>query len=362
MKPVSNTAFYCCGIRMRDAESPHPICGDRYARLFMDERGMEIFRRFGSERGPNLSNLARARYIDDLLRTRLAADPALRVVLIGCGFDSRAFRLHGGSWYELDEPQLIAYKNERLSASQAPNPLRRIPIDFSTDSLAQKLQPLASAAPTVFVIEGVTMYITAGSLRATLEVLKSLSPGHEVIADLMTRQFIDRYGRTIKRIIAELGAQMIPGDVPWRPFEAAGYRQVSSAAVASLAFRYGGLGLLNPVWQFFMPVLFSGYTVQVFEAGARSGGAARPDDQARKHARRGLPRGPRGTEPNEVFQSYKTYRFTQWARRPGTQYRCWQDPAREDDPQRRPARPQLERAYLECSGALARFALPVAAS
>lgn len=268
MNPISNTAFYCCGIRMRDAESPRPICGDRYAREFMDERGMQIFRRFGGERGPNASNVARARYIDDLLRERLARNPALQVVLIGCGFDSRAFRLTGGTWFELDEPQLITYKEERLPARQAPNPLHRIAIDFSTDSLGDKLQPLAPAGATVFVIEGVTMYVTAQSLRATLEVLKSLSPGHEVIADLMTRRFIDFYGRTIKRIIAELGAQMIPGELPWQPFEAAGYRQVSSAAVAGLAFRYMGLGPLSTVWRLFMPGLFSGYTVRVFDAGS----------------------------------------------------------------------------------------------
>jgi len=35
VKPISNTAFYCCGIRMRDAETPHPICGDRFAKLLM---------------------------------------------------------------------------------------------------------------------------------------------------------------------------------------------------------------------------------------------------------------------------------------------------------------------------------------
>src|SRR5215467_5203338 len=85
MKPISNTAFYCCGIRMRDAESRHPVCGDQFAEVFMNEQGMEIFNRFGSERRPNRSNVARARYIDDLLRARLAANPNLQVVLIGCG-------------------------------------------------------------------------------------------------------------------------------------------------------------------------------------------------------------------------------------------------------------------------------------
>jgi len=31
MKPISKTAFYCCGVRMQDAESSNPICGDVYA-------------------------------------------------------------------------------------------------------------------------------------------------------------------------------------------------------------------------------------------------------------------------------------------------------------------------------------------
>jgi methyltransferase (TIGR00027 family) len=265
MNPVSNTAFYCCGVRMRDAETPHPICNDRFAKLFMNEHGLEIFNRFGGERGPNVSNVARARYIDDLLRTRLAANPDLQIVLIGCGFDSRAFRLAGGAWFELDEPPLITYKEECLPAAQAPNRLRRIAIDFEHESLREKLLPVTGAAPTIFVIEGVTMYVTADALHATLEVLRSAFPSHEVIADLMTRRFIDTYGATIKRIIAQLGAQMIPGEEPALPFKQVGYRQLFSREIAGLAFGYRSLGWLTPVLRLFFPGLFSGYTVRVFE-------------------------------------------------------------------------------------------------
>ena len=214
MKPISNTAFYCCGIRMRDAESRHPVCGDRFARLFMNEHGMEIYNRFRSERGPNVSNVARARYIDDLLRARLAANPSLQVVLIGCGFDSRAFRLNGGSWFELDEPQLIAYKNQRLPPAQAPNTLQRIAIDFDAESLQGKLQPLAGAVATAFVIEGVTMYITAESLRSALQVLQSSFPRHQVIADLMTHAFINTYGAPVKGSPFVLADSIMTGMMP----------------------------------------------------------------------------------------------------------------------------------------------------
>jgi methyltransferase (TIGR00027 family) len=186
--------------------------------------------------------------------------------LIGCGFDSRAFRLAGGTWFELDEPPLIAYKEERLPAARALNPLRRIPIDFAADSLEEKLRPLSPAAPTVFVIEGVTMYLPPQSLRATLDVLGSRFPGHRIIADLMTRSFINRYGRGVKRIIGELGAQMVPGEAPSQPFEQSGYRESSCAPIVGMIFRYRALGWLNPLLRLLMPGGYSGYTMRVFEA------------------------------------------------------------------------------------------------
>jgi len=265
VKPISNTAFYCCGIRMLDAQSPRPVCGDGYAGTFMDARGLEIFRRFHGESGPNMSNVARHRYIDDFLRSELARDPNLRIVLLGCGFDSRAFRISGGRWIELDEPQLIAYKNERLPVARAPNPLQRISIDFGSESLAQKLEPFGGPAPTVFVIEGVAMYLTVDSLRATLDTLASLFPGNRVIADLMTAGFINRYGRNIKRIIASMGAQMIPPANPALPFQHSGYRELSSVSIVGLAFRYRSAAALNPVLRLVFPGLYSGYTMRVFQ-------------------------------------------------------------------------------------------------
>ena len=59
----------------------------------MDDRGLAIFREFESESAPNAGNVARHRYIDDFLRAWIAREPELQIVLLGCGFDSRAFRL-----------------------------------------------------------------------------------------------------------------------------------------------------------------------------------------------------------------------------------------------------------------------------
>ncbi len=70
-----------------------PICGDQFAERFMDAEARALFKRFKKFRGPNASNAARHRIIDDWLRHRLSDQPKLRIVLLGAGFDTRAFRL-----------------------------------------------------------------------------------------------------------------------------------------------------------------------------------------------------------------------------------------------------------------------------
>ncbi len=52
MKPISNTAFYCCGVRMQDAENEKSICRDVYAKDFMDARGLDILAAFKAEKIP----------------------------------------------------------------------------------------------------------------------------------------------------------------------------------------------------------------------------------------------------------------------------------------------------------------------
>ena len=50
-------------------------------------------------------------------------------MIICAGFDTRAFRLPGGCWVELDEPALLAPKEAELPARSAPNPRTRVAIE-----------------------------------------------------------------------------------------------------------------------------------------------------------------------------------------------------------------------------------------
>lgn len=268
MKPISRTAFYCCGVRMLDAEREKPVCGDVYAKLFMNEDGLRILETFKDETGPNSSNVARHRIIDDLLREELALHPDLRVVIIGAGFDTRAYRLKGGAWVELDEPQVIAYKNERLPVADCQNELHRIAIDFSTDSLADKLSSFGGhGGPVVVVVEGVFMYLEQQAIEQFLQTLHRLFPQHKLICDLMTRKFFEKYGRTIHEKLTGMGATFkFTADNPEEIFVKNGYERVDQISMVMKSTEFEGRKIPKILFRTLLRTLASGYAIYVFEA------------------------------------------------------------------------------------------------
>lgn len=265
MNSVSRTAFYCTGVRALDARSTRPVCDDRYAERFLDDEAWRTFEPFRGLRGANITNRTRHRIIDDLLRERLAANPDLRVVLIGAGFDSRAFRLPGGRWIEVDEPQILAWKEPRLPTADSPNPLTRIPIDFAADRLVERLAPFATDEPVVIVIEGVLFYLDEPTIRGTLEALQATFPRGEILCDIMTPEFFRRYSQAIHRTLLQLGASLRPSE---RPVDAvcadAGYRQTLQISITRKAAALGQMPWFMRILLHVSRRFVDGYTIRAF--------------------------------------------------------------------------------------------------
>lgn len=265
MKPISKTAFYCTGVRALDARKAQPACGDQYAERFMDDEAWRVFEPFRKFIGPNVSNATRARIIDDLLRERLAAKPDLRVVLIGAGFDSRAFRLTGGRWLEVDEPQVFAWKEPRLPAADSPNPLTRLPVDFAGERLADRLQSFADPGAVVVVIEGVLMYLSEPLIRELLRTVRATFPRAEIFCDVMTPAFFNRYSRGIHETIRDLGASFT---LPERPLEAIfveeHYQQTLQASISRHPTALGHMPWVMRMAAQVIPAFDTGYTIRVF--------------------------------------------------------------------------------------------------
>jgi methyltransferase (TIGR00027 family) len=268
MEPVSRTAYYCAGVRAQDAERPHPIVGDKYAKLFLGDEGRAVFERFRHFTRPNASNITRHRIVDDLVRARLLLDAARPVVLLGAGFDSRAYRLTGGRWLELDAAPIITRKEELLPATRCPNPLERVAVDFSPAALREALGAVRGSGIVTVVIEGVLMYLPPPKVDQLLEVLRKALPHHEIICDLMTERFLTRYSADVHRVLAELGAHFEGIEArPLARFREAGFAVQSRTSIPLRAAELRAMEVSPFILRWFLPSLRDGYAVYAMSRG-----------------------------------------------------------------------------------------------
>jgi len=241
---TSKTAYYTLGARVADAASRRPILGDSYASKFVDEEATRIWERFKGLRNPNAGNASRHRIIDELVQAELSQQRQARVVVIGAGFDTRAYRLDGGRWLEVDEPVIIEHKNARLPTTEAKNPLERLAIEFGSESLVTRLAPFRETQRTHVIIEGVFMYLTHAQRQELLRALRELFPHHALYCDLMTKTFNETFGRKLHEAIVSLGTSFRDmTDEPQALFSSEGYRAASSTSVTLHAAQRGKLSV-----------------------------------------------------------------------------------------------------------------------
>lgn len=245
--PIARTAFYCCVIRADDALLPRPVCGDQLAARFLDDdirRDLQPAVRF---KAPARSNVVRHRMIDDIVRETLASDPHRRIILLGAGFDTRAFRLSGGRWVEVDDEQLLAFKETRLPAAEAPNPLVRTPVLFDRVDPDALLAPLAGDDDAIVVLEGVSMYLSDAALATFAAALARQLPHATLVCDLMTPRFARTFSRNLQQALLALGARF--GDRQVQPetlLMDAGWQPVSRTSIPGRTAELGSIAI--PAW------------------------------------------------------------------------------------------------------------------
>jgi methyltransferase (TIGR00027 family) len=141
---------------------------------------------------------ARTRYFDDVLRQELTQGLD-QLVVLGAGFDSRSLRfaaqLGAARVFEVDRPEVLATRAERLRAV-TPNPNAvAVPIDFERDSLSAVLTAhgyVPRGARSLFLWEGVTYYLPEEAVDAVLASVASLTEaGSGIVFDYVTRRFFE---------------------------------------------------------------------------------------------------------------------------------------------------------------------------
>jgi len=149
--------------------------------------------------GPRPSAVARTRLIDDLVIEALSRG-ARQVLLLGAGYDSRAYRLPGidrVAVFEADHPATQAVKRRLVRGAVRPERRRHVhyvPVDLLREDLGAALLAAGFAAlePTVVVWEGVTNYLSEPAVDTTLRRLAALTAtGSSLIFTYVDRRVLD---------------------------------------------------------------------------------------------------------------------------------------------------------------------------
>jgi len=206
----SATAGYTCFSRAcANCERDECFRGpDHLARIFLPAFAKAILRvpalrRFFFRRiaPPGIYEyvMARTRLLDELFVSALD-DGCPQVVLLGAGMDTRALRFrdrnHGTKVFELDIRTTQRPKLEILTRKGIPLPERLVfvSIDFNRQSLSEALLAAGyeQGQRSLFLWEGVTMYLAAEAVDDTLAFIRDSGAGSRVALDYI-------YGSVLRR-------------------------------------------------------------------------------------------------------------------------------------------------------------------
>lgn len=161
---------------------------------------------------------ARARHIDECVRSRVA-DRTTQLVILGAGYDTRAYRLDGlrdrVRVFEVDHPASQREKKHDLVRvlGALPENVTYVAVDFVTQRLAERLRESGydERQRTLFVMEGVTLYLDAAAVDATLAFVRGHSgAGSSIVFDYAYPEVIDgtlrhRSAKGLKRAVESAG-------------------------------------------------------------------------------------------------------------------------------------------------------------
>ncbi|AYF79401.1 SAM-dependent methyltransferase [Nocardia yunnanensis] len=200
---VGSTALFVAAARALGGRDPDAPARDPFAEHFVRAAGPEwvdllegrtpehplLTPDFGAQFQQH--QIGRTRYFDDFLASATAAG-IRQIVILAAGLDARAYRLawpDGTDIYELDRPQVLAFKRETLAAAGFTPGARRheVAVDLREDwPKALRESGFDPSAPTAWLVEGLLIYLTPAAQDDLFTAIAALSaPGSRVAVEQM---------------------------------------------------------------------------------------------------------------------------------------------------------------------------------
>ena len=205
---------------------------------------------------------ARTSFFDRMVVAAIARD-ARQIVIGGAGYDGRAFRYAkpGVRWFEVDHPATQRDKRDRLERLGIATPqVRFVAADFTRDPVADRLLAagLDAEAPSLFVLEGVAVYLAPAVLETVLDQFRqvaavgsrlaisvSLSRDHDADARARFQASVAALGEPVRSTLDAAQAEDLLASTGWRIMAGHGDPDDQDAAAKRARLRSAGLLLCS---------------------------------------------------------------------------------------------------------------------
>lgn len=185
---VAATGLLVAAMRAEESRRDDALFDDPFADRLAGADGRQLLAEATAETGQaSAAIVVRTKLYDDAL---LRVSGVAQVVILAAGMDARAFRLpwpDGITVFEIDQPQVIAAKDERL-VGERPR-CRRVAVgaDLAGDwTKALVAQGFDTSAPTVWTVEGLLQYLPAADVERLFARIDGLSaPGSALLYDVV---------------------------------------------------------------------------------------------------------------------------------------------------------------------------------
>src|SRR4030095_9211945 len=164
IRHVSDTALLTAMFRALETERADAAFRDPLARQLAGERGARIFEAMPPEELRNAWAWTTRAYLFDQFVIGAVRDGLDTVVTLAAGLDTRPYRMElppALRWIEVDLPDLLAYKENRLKGERPRCALERIRLDLTDrDARREWIDRLGHTTRDVLVLtEGLLIYL-----------------------------------------------------------------------------------------------------------------------------------------------------------------------------------------------------------
>ena len=235
---VAATGLLVAAMRAEESARDDALFTDPFAERLAGDEGRRLLAESSAEtEQPSAPIVVRTRLFDEAL-LQVHTDGVAQVVILAAGMDARSFRLSwpdGVTIYEVDQPQVIALKEERLAGERPRCQRVAVGVDLADDwPKTLQSQGFNSSAPTVWTIEGLLQYIEAPDVDRLFARVDALSaPGSVLLYDVVGKALLEApFLQNTIEFMQKLGAPWVFGsDTPGAVVEGRGW----SATVTDMA-------------------------------------------------------------------------------------------------------------------------------